>query len=133
MPGVSKYAKTPEILAAKVGTICREGSPEILQKRQFLLNLGTCFLLEVYDKWAKPTLICYGCVFKMWLATNHIKRVIILALQIIGAAFHFVIWIALTEEIRVLAIDLSLSLHLMISNYYLSQPNKVLYDVRIVA
>jgi len=103
-----------------------------LPKRQLLRNLGICFLPQIYDKWAKHTLICYGCVFKTWLVSNHIKRVIILTLQIICAAFHFVIWIALNEEIRVMALELSLSLHLMIYNYYLSQPNKVQYDVRKV-
>jgi len=62
---------------------------------------------------------------------NHIKRVIILTLKIICAAYHFVI--APTEGTRVLAFDLNLSLKIMISNYYFSQLNEVLYDVPHVA
>jgi len=58
------------------------------------------------------------------------KKVIILALKSICAAYHLVI--APTEVIRVLAHDLSLSLQIMICNYYLSQLHKVLYDVRHV-
>jgi len=37
-------------------------------------------------------------VFKAWIATNHIKRVMMFAHQITCAAFHFVIWIAPTEK-----------------------------------
>jgi len=37
-------------------------------------------------------------VFKAWVATIHIKRVMMFAHQINCAAFHFVIWIAGTEE-----------------------------------
>jgi len=33
--------------------------------------------------------------------------------QVICAAFHFVLWIAPTEEIRVLAVDIILSLQIM--------------------
>jgi len=85
------------------------------------------------DLWTTPTikLSVTKCVFKAWLATNHIKRVIILAFKNICAAYHFVI--APTEYIRVLVLDLRLSLEIMISNYYLSQLNNVLYDVRHVA
>jgi len=38
-----------------------------------------------------------------------------------------------TEELRVLALDQSQSMQVTSSNYYLSQPNKVLNEVRHVA
>jgi len=72
---------------------------------------------------------CYKCVFKTWLAANHKETVIILALKIICAAFQFVISIAPTEDIRVLALHLSLSLQIMVSSYYLNQLSKDFYDV----
>jgi len=55
---------------------------------------------------------------------KQIKREIILTLKIISASYHFVI--AQTEDTRVLALGLSLSLQIIISNYYFSQLNEVL-------
>ena len=96
--------------------------------------LRICFLLQIYDKGATATIkFCLTNVYSKHEATNHIKRVMILALQIICAAFHFVIRFAPTEESRVLALDLSLSLQKMIANNYLSLLNKFLYDIRHLA
>jgi len=74
-------------------------------------------LLQIYDKWATATIrLCLTNVYSKHDTTNHIKTVMILVLQIICAAFHFVIRIAPNEEIRVLALDLILSLQKMIAN-----------------
>jgi hypothetical protein len=69
-------------------------------------------------------------VFKTRLAATQLKRVLMLGLQIICAAFIFVILIAPTEEIRVLAFDLESIFADLISNFDLSQLYEILYDVR---
>jgi hypothetical protein len=43
---VARHAKTPEILAAKVGTICLEGCPVIFLKWSFSRHLGICFWIS---------------------------------------------------------------------------------------
>ena len=43
---VTRYAKPPEILAAKDGTICREASPVILNKWPLSRHLGICFWIS---------------------------------------------------------------------------------------
>jgi len=45
--GAFKNAKTPELLVAKDGTICREGCPVILQKLTLPRHLRICFLLKI--------------------------------------------------------------------------------------
>jgi len=44
-PGASIYAQQEEILAAKNGTICREGSPVIFHKWTISCHLRNCFLI----------------------------------------------------------------------------------------
>jgi hypothetical protein len=97
------------------------------------LNLKICFLQQIYVSGATATIrLCLTNEYSRHDDTNHIKGVMILTPQIICATFHFLIWIAPNEEIRVLALDLSLSLQKIIANYYLSQLNKCLCDVRHV-
>jgi len=45
-PGASIYAKQAEILAAKDGTICREGCPVIFHKWPLSRHLGNCFWIS---------------------------------------------------------------------------------------
>jgi len=45
-------------------------------------------------------------MFKTWLAPTHDKCVLMFDLQILNAAFDFVIWVSSIEKIRVLALEL---------------------------
>jgi len=63
--------------------------------------------------------------------TRHVKRLWTFNLQIICATYDFVIWIAPTEEIRVFVLELMCKFKKKIENYYLSQLNNTLSDVRL--
>jgi len=56
------------------------------------------YLILTTNLWQGATDSISLRVFKAWVATNHIKRVMMFAHQITCAAFHFVIWIASTAK-----------------------------------
>ena len=85
-PGASTYAKTAEILAAKDGTICREGFPIILHKLSLSRHLGIC-------SWISEPVLVQTIVFRVW----------VLDLQPISAMYALGSWLEPSDEIRLYA------------------------------